>query len=99
MFDQLMDQHKKSGGRGLKPESADKLEKLAGAIQLGSGPFDLNHEGVHNLAPQEETLLKDYLDKKANGQPLTKDDDNAFKLLKDVMRPAIPYDKLHPNFD
>lgn len=26
-------------------------------------------------------------------------DQDAFKFLKDTMRPAIPYDKLHPNFD
>lgn len=51
VFDELADKHKKSDGRGLKPEDANKLEKLAGAIQLGSGPFDLDHEGVHNLVP------------------------------------------------
>ena len=67
MYDKLADQHKKNDVRGMRPDDADKLEKLAGAIQLGSGPFDLNHEGVHNLVPAEETVLKDILDKQADG--------------------------------
>ena len=32
LFDKLVDQHRKSGGRGLQPDNANKLEKLAGAI-------------------------------------------------------------------
>jgi len=41
---------------GATPNQIDSLEKLLGAMQLKSAPFDLSHEGVHNLLPKD--LLK-----------------------------------------
>ena len=80
----------------MKPDDADKLEKLAGAIQMGSGPLDMSHEGVHNLVPKEQDSLEDLLGKRG---PLNDDEKADLREMKEIMRPAIPYDRLHPGFD
>ena len=80
----------------MQPEDANKLEKLAGAIQVGSGPLDLGHEGVHNLVPKEQDALEDLLGKR---QPLNDAERADLRDMKEIMRPAIPYDRLHPGFD
>ena len=50
-------------GAQLQPEEAQKLEKLAGAIQLNCGPYNKKHEGVNNLAPSEQEALDEILSK------------------------------------
>ena len=89
----------REGGRNLSPESSDKFEKLAGFIQLNSGPFDQGHEGLHNLVPSEQDHLKDILSKQASQVPLSDSEKDNFGRIKEQMRPYIPYDRLHPGYD
>lgn len=97
-YDNLIKQKKQNGGT-LLPSEKDKLEKLAAAIQLESGPADLNHRGVPSLQPDDLDKFKDILAKKADKQPLTEDEKADLDKIKDVLRPSVPYDHLHPNFD
>ena len=77
-------------------DKVDQLEKVLGAMQLGSAPYDLTHEGYHNLVPGDNDTFKDLLKKKP---PLNNWDGQEMDRFKDIMRPAVPYDKNHPGHD
>ena len=48
------DQHAfKELTRNHKIEDTEKLDRLLGAIQLGSGPYNMQHEGIHNLTDRD----------------------------------------------
>ena len=51
-----------------------------------------------NLVSPDKKKLKDILGLAAAGSPVTPAEVIQMRALKDVMRPNIPYDKLHPNF-
>lgn len=54
---------------------------------------------MHNLVPGEQEILKELLDKQASKDPLNNAEKDDMRFLNDTMRPAIPYDRLHPGFD
>ena len=86
-------------GKSLSPDEQEKLEKLAGAIQLNCGPYNQKHEGVNNLVPSEQETLQELLNKQASRRPLDDEEKKELIKLKDTMRPEVDYDNLHPGYD
>ena len=82
----------------MKPEYADLLERMANIITVNSGPLNSNHEGFNNLLPNEQVIFVDLLSKANSNKPLTIVEKSEFVRLKEIMRPVIPYNHLHPGF-
>ena len=97
-FDKLVDQKKRNGGN-LQFKDTQDLDKLAAAIQLDQGPPSMTHRGVPNLSPEDKQKFEDILDKQKAYETLTPQEKEELRDLKDTIRPDVPYDEQHPNFD
>ena len=90
----------KRGASMISSLDKDKLEKLARAIELKTGPYDARHVGFSNLIPDEQDNLEYLVGRSASRQnPLDRGERRELARLKELMRPAIPYDNIHPGFD